>query len=1287
MNPLMPAGMILDDEELAPAAPVIVLSRRSSSLSDPSSELIRRQNTFDTIPEESILTRDIADLRTQLSAVLDRQHEVASDLRLLADRQIATETTAASVVQELQLVLNQLRQNSTIQEGVINQQAALQQQDILHCGQVSAEQLSSLREDTQHAIRHTQQVVHETFSQLSEQADRNAGTRMGRDDRNLRNDRIRNSEPASSSADIPRMQTMPNVHSCPPQTVPPSFHTGVHMMPGGPMPMPNSSVPPPYTAAPIIQVAISDPPKFREERYELFRKELLWWRDVNTGISDQQLCATLAIRTEGLMKSYLIKFMEVTRTNLIGRTLEKLIQYLDENLAKSTQESTITKIGLWSSLAKKSDETFKSFWLRWDKIHDALIRANMVFSPEVDYFRALSALGLRQPQLSILLGTLESRNLPNSTAELKRASIKLFETSFQSINDDVLKTERIPISDDEGGTEDSESVVESFVGNDGETYVLRKATPKKKSNKTGHLQSSWNNARHSYNVDNRGEAGAKKPFETYAATPGSKNACIRCGSESHMWRRCHLPFQRQLAFPSRPTPPSNTNVVAVATETVPGVSSSPSAVPALKPEGGKEEQHSVRMTEEEWVEKWNSGLFDSEEIRMVSSIPETVCVLAESNVGRAVIDSGATNTVVGQLWIQTFFHHCTLPKISPSSKKFRFGDSRSFDSMGSIDIPLVLEGYTSNSTPTTLSCTIQADVIKASIPLLISRNTLKRMGSQINFLTNVLTMSEKFSMNLILATNGHLILPLKSRPSDDTDRSNTIFAQTSVDSKNREDRLLIKRVHLQLSHLNKTGLTRLFKSSSKIVSEEDIEAVLKDCPCIDQHQHSERPIAKEYIPSFCGHTLFVDVFFPIEEGNRGKQQNPFLLITCGLSRFCVCRALKRLLPQHVIGGIVDWWFFYYGRCRVIVSDKGPGFVGPQWGVFCQTYGLVHVGVATLASHSNGMVERQIGLIKEGIRSCREMTQMWTAEKIIQHVVLARNIVPLLSTGISPLAAMSGRNDLLAALDDTPAKLPPNLTIDSEDMQIAPGYAQLLQIVELRNQLAMFEANRVVSTCSGRRLRTGSKEVFSVGDVVEVFFPTTKMWQSSFRVMGLLSSQLILERGRTLFKHPRCWVRKKQRPSTITLDPEDVVILPKKNTDAAEEAPSSSSDRQGEPILNSMIWEERLSDRHGVLLAVGAISDLFMEPQYAYSLHRMFGGEYPWMVDQWVMDVEENALSGNDIASPNLVVPKDSCEILVGGGIQESRRRRTRGRINVDAGSFAYHSESFSSTRKVPPGHL
>ena len=388
---------------------------------------------------------------------------------------------------------------------------------------------------------------------------------------------------------------------------------------------------------------------------------------------------------------------------------------------------------------------------------------------------------------------------------------------------------------------------------------------------------------------------------------------------------------------------------------------------------------------------------------------------------RAVIDSGATHTAVGKRWANEYFSSLNLPTIATSERKFRFGDSRMFSSMGEIKIPICMRCINEQGFAAEYNCIIQADMVNTDIPLRVSRRSLQHTQSSINFDVNELTIQSTFRVSLQLAENGHLLIPLvpPGRRKTETlayDGIPSIFTQDAVDVETPLPYELVRKVHLQLARINALAMKRLFESAGRKVEMSVLGKVVQDCQCIQQQSHAERPIAKSYVPLMSGHTLFADIFPPLEVSGRFKK-NPYLMITCGLSRFCVCRPLKRMLPGVVIEAIVQWRFQYFGRCSVLISDKGPGFVGPQWGEFRQAYQIAHIGVPTLAAHSNGLVERKIGLLKEGYRVCKERYPNWGDADILRHVAVARNLMPLLSTGVPPMTAMTGRCDLLAALED------------------------------------------------------------------------------------------------------------------------------------------------------------------------------------------------------------------------------------------------------------------------------
>ena len=105
-------------------------------------------------------------------------------------------------------------------------------------------------------------------------------------------------------------------------------------------------------------------------------------------------------------------------------------------------------------------------------------------------------------------------------------------------------------------------VVDSFIGAYGSVYELKRTRPKKKSNRFGNQTTALNNARATYNFNNKGGSYVPRVSDALADTiPPS--GCIRCGSDIHNWRLCHFPFQMQLAFPIKNGPiPQSINLIS-----------------------------------------------------------------------------------------------------------------------------------------------------------------------------------------------------------------------------------------------------------------------------------------------------------------------------------------------------------------------------------------------------------------------------------------------------------------------------------------------------------------------------------------------------------------------------------------------------------------------------------------------------------------------------------------------------------------------------------------------------
>ena len=52
----------------------------------------------------------------------------------------------------------------------------------------------------------------------------------------------------------------------------------------------------------FVNIALTDPHRYFPESYELYRKEMMWWREIHGSIGDQQLIGILPLKADGLEK-------------------------------------------------------------------------------------------------------------------------------------------------------------------------------------------------------------------------------------------------------------------------------------------------------------------------------------------------------------------------------------------------------------------------------------------------------------------------------------------------------------------------------------------------------------------------------------------------------------------------------------------------------------------------------------------------------------------------------------------------------------------------------------------------------------------------------------------------------------------------------------------------------------------------------------------------------------------------------------------------------------------------
>ena len=95
----------------------------------------------------------------------------------------------------------------------------------------------------------------------------------------------------------------------------------------------------------------------------------------------------------------------------------------------------------------------------------------------------------------------------------------------------------------------------------------------------------------------------------------------------------------------------------------------------------------------------------------------------------AVLNSGASKTVCGQAWLNTYLNSLNesdQSKVSyrNSFSSYRFGVGNKVMVTKSVQIPAVIDNQ---------SVTIETDIVHSDIPLLLSRSSMKKANMHLNF--------------------------------------------------------------------------------------------------------------------------------------------------------------------------------------------------------------------------------------------------------------------------------------------------------------------------------------------------------------------------------------------------------------------------------------------------------------------------------------------------------------------------------------------------------------------------
>ena len=132
----------------------------------------------------------------------------------------------------------------------------------------------------------------------------------------------------------------------------------------------------------------------------------------------------------------------------------------------------------------------------------------------------------------------------------------------------------------------------------------------------------------------------------------------------------------------------------------------------------------------------------------------------------------------------------------------------------------------------------------------------------------------------------------------------------------------------------------------------------------------------------------------------------------GKMRLVVIDAHSKWIDTHLTSGSTSaitisklrQSFSTHGILDVIVSDNATGFVSEEFQDFCRHNGIKHITSAQHRSASNGLAERAVGIVKEGVK-CMHGGDLETK---LARFLFDYRITPQSTTGIAPAELLMHR---------------------------------------------------------------------------------------------------------------------------------------------------------------------------------------------------------------------------------------------------------------------------------------
>ena len=706
-----------------------------------------------------------------------------------------------------------------------------------------------------------------------------------------------------------------------------------------------------------------DAPKLNDyESYEQFREVVEMW-DLTSDHPPRKRGSLLALALPNKssvfgnsIQTSLFKKIKPATLAAAEDGVKQILEFLDALLGQDDFTKEINAFEKIWNLRKRAGQTIVEYVKDFElKINECSLN-NCEFTDKCKAFMLLLAAGLTHTQYELIKGTV---NLNETGKVFQNVKAKMVTMLTNSIGNVV-------------GNSKPDNVDEAFFAEHEQAFL---AWSKKKGNFKG---KSWGNNNNSSSFQKQ----SNDPINP-KDKDGRTYKCRICDSYRHLARQC--PHNTKNKNPTQ-------------------FSNSKGSKHMYMAEGEKESVEKGNVTEPESDEE------EREKVYFTTNQKELSKFTAES-LNSAALDTCCTKSLAGQKWLDIFLQsapkHLLKDVKGPyaSNTTFEFGNQAILKAGKAYTIPVIIgEDYHQ----------IEIDIIDSDIPLLLSKEHMKKIGIALDMSNDTATVKGK-KLDVNTTSAGHFTVSLfgGNDEIDDNQVMNEVMAVQLIDGDEKKKLKMLTKLHRQFAHRPKLVFVNLLKTAGQWDESFDplIDKIINGCEgCILRKRNNDRPAVAMTMANDFNQVVSLDL--------KIRGDTIILYMIDIFTRYTLATTIPNKNPESVVKALIRTWIRYFGLMEGLMFDNGGEFSNEWMREVCSKLDIKNHTTGAYSPFQNGINEINHAHA-DGMADCveRDFPDM-DIETILAWVCSAKNSLTNVY-GFSPNQLVFGRNPKLPNIIDSP----------------------------------------------------------------------------------------------------------------------------------------------------------------------------------------------------------------------------------------------------------------------------